>query len=100
MKNSYSPIDPDYFEIIEIEIEKNKISRVYFFETGDVLGEENAKIESIVTIDNFENFIKMSNGKQIRMDRIVTVNGIPGPAYDEYDRYALACLDCNANEDN
>lgn len=100
MKNSYSPIDPDYFEIVENEIEKNKISRVYFFETGNILGEENAKIESIVTVNNFEKFIKMSNGNQIRMDRIVTINGIPGPAYDEYDRFALACLECNVNADN
>ncbi len=100
MKNSYSPINPDYFEIAEYEIFKNKISKIFYFETDKILGEENAKIESIETINNFEKFIKMSNGKRIRMDRIITINGIPGPAYDEYDRYALACLECNVNEGN
>ena len=100
MKTNYTPVNPDYFEIVENEIKKDKISKVYFFETGNILGEENAKIAGIITVDNFEKFVKMSNGKHIRMDRIVTVNGIPGPAYDEYDRYALACLDCNVNAGN
>lgn len=97
MKNSYTPIDPDYFEIVEKEILKNKISRVFYFETDKNLGEENAKVECIETIDNFEKFLKMNNGKRVRMDYIITLNGIPGPAYDEYDRYALACLECNVN---
>ncbi len=100
MKNSYTPIDPDYFEIVENEILKNKVSKVFYFETKNSLGEENSKIDCIDTVNNFEKFLKLSNGKRIRMDRIITVNGIPGPAYDEYDRYALACLECNVNENN
>ncbi len=100
MKNSYTPIDPDYFEIVENEILKNIISKVYYFEEGKNLGEENAKINSIATVNNFEKFLEMSNGKRVRMDRIITINGIPGPAYDEYDRYALACLECNVNAYN
>jgi len=29
-----------------------------------------------------------------------TINGKPGPAYDEYDRYGLACLDCGGGMDD
>ncbi len=27
------------------------------------------------------------------------IKGKPGPAYDEYDAFALACLDCNVQSD-
>jgi hypothetical protein len=36
---------------------------------------------------------------KIRLDRIIVFNGKPGPAYDEYDSYALACLDCTGGMD-
>jgi hypothetical protein len=39
-------------------------------------------------------------GEQVRLDRIITINGKPGPAFDEYDNYANACLSCQGgNED-
>ncbi len=97
MKTSYTPIDPDYFEIMEKEILRNKISKIFYFEEDKNLGEVKAKINRSFTVNNFEKFLEMSNGKRVRIDRIITINGIPGPAYDEYDRYALACLECNVN---
>jgi hypothetical protein len=100
MKTDYTPIDPDYFDIVENEILKDKLSQVFYFQKQKVLGEEKDKIEKISSVNNFEKFILMRNGNRIRMDRIITINGIPGPAYDEYDRYALACLECNVNAGN
>jgi len=39
-------------------------------------------------------------GEQVRLDCIITINGKPGPAFDEYDSYANACLSCQGgNED-
>ena len=97
MKTNYTPVNPGYFDIMEKEIAKNKLSKVFFFEAQNVLEEEKAGLEEIISVNNFEKFLLMENGKRIRIDRIITINGIPGPAYDEYDRYALACLDCNVN---
>lgn len=97
--STYTPVDPDYFEIIENEIEKNKLSTIYYFEQPNIVGEEKSKIKKIETVDNFEKFMLLNSGKRLRLDRIITINGIPGPAYDEYDRFALACLDCNVASD-
>jgi hypothetical protein len=100
MKTDYTPIDPDYFEIVENEIMKNKVSKIFFFKEQNELGEEKGEIDRILTVGDFEKFLLLANGTRIRMDRIVTINGIPGPAYDEYDRYALACLECNLDAGN
>jgi hypothetical protein len=40
------------------------------------------------------------NGDEVRTDRIIVYNGKPGPAYDEYDAYALAPLTCKAGYDD
>ncbi len=95
MKSTYTPVDPDYFDIVEKEIAKNKLSTIYFFENNNVVDGKKGRIKKIETVDNFEKYVLLQSGKRLRLDRVITINGIPGPAYDEYDSFALACLDCN-----
>ena len=54
------------------------------------------KIEYIEKKDSNEYFMRFQTGEEIRVDRIIVYNGKPGPAYDEYDAYALECLTCKA----
>jgi hypothetical protein len=56
-------------------------------------------VAKLLRIDNFEQFLSFENGQKVRVDRVITINGIPGPAYDEYDGFALACLDCKGGMD-
>jgi hypothetical protein len=39
-------------------------------------------------------FILLDSGTRIRIDRIITLFGKPGAAYDKYDAFANACMDC------
>ncbi len=95
MKTSYLPIDPDFFDMFENEIKKDSI-RVVYFGHGTNLEEVNGKAESIIKEKGNEYFIKYLSGKKVRVDRIIVYNGKPGPAFDEYDAYALECLSCKA----
>lgn len=95
MKPSYLPIDPDFFELFEKEKEKNLVRVVYFGE-GTNLEEVNGKLESINKREGNEYFMRFTTGEEVRVDRIITYNGKPGPAFDEYDAYALECLSCKA----
>lgn len=98
MNPLYLPIDPDFFDMFETEIEKDSIRVVYFGE-GTNLEEVNGKAEGVVkNIDN-EHFIKYLTGEEVRVDRIIVYNGKPGPAFHEYDTYALECLSCRAGYD-
>ena len=45
-------------------------------------------------------FLLFDKRDRVRLDRIIVINGIPGPAYDEYDSYALAPLTCQAGYDD
>ncbi|HKG08696.1 MAG TPA: hypothetical protein VKB19_19660 [Pedobacter sp.] len=39
-------------------------------------------------------FILLEPESKIRIDRIITIFGKPGAAYDEYDGYASSCMSC------
>ena len=95
MKPAYLPIDPDFFEMFEKEKEKDSV-RVVYFEEGTNLEEVNDKLESVIKHVGNEYFMRFAAGEEVRVDRIITYNGKPGPAYDEYDAFALECLSCKA----
>ncbi len=95
MKPSYLPIDPDFFDMFEKEIKKESL-RVVYFGKGTNLEEVKGKAKAIVNKNDNEYFFKYVSGQVVRVDRIIVYNGKPGPAFDEYDAYALECLSCKA----
>ncbi len=101
MKTSYLPISPDYFELLEKEIKKEQMRVFYFgFDNYPHLEEASGKVIKIDSDETNSFYLYFESKKQVRLDRIVTFNGIPGPAYDEYDAYALAPLTCKAGYDD
>lgn len=98
---TYLPVSPEYFELLEEEIGKGPL-RVFYFGLDNYphLEESSGKISEISRNTQNEHFLDFENGDEVRLDRIVVFNGIPGPAYDEYDAYALAPLTCKAGYDD
>ena len=98
----------DHLEFLGYEVSKDKIKneekkeqekkyvKVFYFGLGSALEEAEGEIIKLSKNDINEEYLVLTSGKEVRIDRIITVNGKPGPAYDEYDRYALACLDCTS----
>ena len=100
MKLKYMPINSDYTDLLEEEMAKANSRVIYFsFSEEPQLDESNGKILKIEKIKDEGSFLLFNNGDKVRLDRIVVINGIPGPAYDEYDAYALATLTCKAGYD-
>lgn len=97
MQPVYTPIDPDFFDLFEKEMKKSPARIIYFgFQEEVVLEEASGKIREIADKGNEGHYAVFENGDEVRVDRIITYNGKPGPAYDEYDAYGLACLTCQA----
>ena len=98
MNLHYTHISPIYYEIFASEIDKEN-SKVLYFGNGTEVEEAKGIIMGLINNGNSGEFLIFNSGLDVRIDRIITVNGIPGPAYDEYDSYALACLECNVPAD-
>lgn len=98
-RDKYLPVDPAFFDVVESEKFKNKICSVNYFDEANKVEGAKGQIEGINSPDNFSQYLQLTGAGPIRADRIITINGIPGPAYDEYDSYALACLTCMGGMD-
>lgn len=92
--DSYLPVSWDYREIIEEQINQKKKGRIFYFCESKQINESQGEILSLVEKPKEGVFIKLSNGEEIRIDRIITSFGKIGAAYDEYNDYANACMSC------
>lgn len=91
-QDKYSPVDPEFIDEVVKSCGENKVGKIHFFdsegELADASGEAMALIE-----ENKAEYIVIDQCK-IRLDKVITLFGKPGPSYEEYDRYANACLTC------
>ncbi len=99
MDNKFSPPDPDFYEIIENQKSRKSISVVNYFGPQNEILDTRGFIDDVFFVKNYEAYLVFEASDKVRIDRIITLNGIPGPAYDEYDSYALACLSCGGGMD-
>lgn len=98
MDNSYTPITYDCKDILRSAIDQNLCGKIFFFNADNKLDGAEGRIEQV--IENTEGmFVLLIPSATIRADRIITLYGKPFAAYDEYDAYANACLDCKGGYD-
>lgn len=99
MSEKFLPVAPEYIEQIENTISKSETVSVNYFENEINFENIKGKLIRVETNENNEEFLLFEDGFKVRVDKIITINGKPGPAYDEYDSFALACLDCTGGMD-
>jgi hypothetical protein len=96
METSYTPVAYDYREVIEAQILKRTQGKIFFWNQNQAVDERAGTVISLEEIPGKGMFIVLDNKDQIRIDRIITLFGKPGAAYDEYDAFSNACLSCQA----
>lgn len=94
MKTDFTFVDPVYDSIFAEAQQKGQARAIYFGKGVD-LEEANGKITGVETNALREQHLCFEDGTAVRVDRIISINGIPGPAFEEYDRHASACMQCN-----
>lgn len=97
--NTYLPVAWEYREVIEDQISKKANGKINFFCHEEGICDTAGTIVEMKEIKGEGVFVFLDNGSRIRIDRIITLFGKPGAAYDEYDAYGSACLDCNGGYD-
>lgn len=92
--SSYLPVAWEYLEIIKEEIGKKSSGKIFYFDKDNTVGEAQGAIANMAKEKDRGVFLIMDNGQRIRIDRIITLYGKIGAAYDEYNAFANACMDC------
>lgn len=89
--DAFLPVDPDFYDIANTFIDK--YVKVFYFGVDKNVEESKGNYMGIVTRKDGE-FLHIKTDEKVRIDRIISINGKLGPAFDEYDAYANACLSC------
>lgn len=97
MKNSYSPVPYVYRELIEEQ--RGNGGKIFFFDKDDKVDCLEGTVVGMEELPPDGLFVLMNPAARIRIDRVITVFGRPGPAFDEYDAFANACLSCTGGYD-
>jgi len=88
-----------YREIIEEEIAKRTSGKIFYFNNDQVVDSIEGRISKMEEIKSKGLFITLDPEAHLRIDRIITLFGKPGAAFDEYDAYANQCLSCTGGYD-
>ena len=99
MDYSYSPVQYVYREIIEEELAKHTQGKIFYFNDDQAVDSYEGQLVALVESEGRGMFIVLNPEYQIRIDRIITLFGKPGAAYDEYDNFANQCLSCTGGYD-
>jgi hypothetical protein len=92
---SYTPVPYIFSESITQNISTGKSGKIFYFNPQDVFDCAEGKVVGLNETPGEGVFLTMDPEVRIRIDRVITLFGQPGPAYDEYDRFANACMECD-----
>lgn len=98
MDTAYTPVPYACKEMIDEAIQQQTKGKVFYFDAANALEVAEG------TVVNMEEgsegvFITLKPEAKIRIDRIITLFGKPAAAFDEYDAYANACMNCTGGDD-
>jgi Rho-binding antiterminator len=93
MKTSYRPVSCDFYdELLDLATRKENI-KIVVFNSNDTLDSFYGVIHDVYT-KNGEEFISIGDFSPVRLDRIITYNGKPGPNFSEYESRGDLCHEC------
>lgn len=95
--DSYLPVPWEFREMLDDAIAAHKDGVIYYFTVEPELEKAEGTIIRVEEAEGGE-YLFTSKGHKVRLDKVVTLYGRPGPSYHIYDSYANACL--NTSKDN
>lgn len=95
--DDYLPIPWDFREVLDEVIQKGASGRIHYFSPEPQVERAEGHITQLVKEDSGE-YLLTDRGDKVRLDKIITLFGKPGPAFDDYEGYGNACMACGPEE--
>lgn len=99
MATPYLPVQWVYREVIDEQIAAKTRGKVFFFNENGEVDEREGVAVRVEEVGDEGLFLVLEPEARVRVDRIITLFGKPGAAFDEYDAYANQCLACTGGYD-
>lgn len=90
--DKYLPVDLDFEAGVVKYCHEDKVGKIHFYNDIGQISQSEGKANKLI-IKGYEKFIVL-NESPIRLDKIITLFGHPGPAYHIYENHLNSCLTC------
>lgn len=74
----YVPIDCSYYDVLESLAVRRRLVQIVFEDAGGLQYEVESRIVDVFTRGE-EEFVRLENGLDVRLDRLQSVDGLPRP---------------------
>jgi hypothetical protein len=92
----YLPVPYDFREVLSEQVSKGTTGKVFFWSASEQVDEQLGTIVAVEEKEGEGIFAAFHDGARVRIDRIITLFGKPGPGFEAYDAFANQCLACTA----
>jgi Rho-binding antiterminator len=93
MRDKYIPVSCDFHDELTTLATLSEPVKIFVFNEEGTLDSITGIIEDVYT-RNGEEFLLVNNNKPVRLDKIITLNGKPGPDYDRLEKMDQDCHEC------
>jgi hypothetical protein len=93
---TYTPVPYDFREVLDEQVKRRSGGKVFFWSADNEVDEYAGIISRVEERHGSGVFAVFADGATVRIDRIITLFGKPGPGYEAYDAFANQCLACTA----
>ncbi|MFD2247489.1 hypothetical protein [Pontibacter ruber] len=82
MSQTYKPIDPAFRDELQVLAAKRAAARIQFYSDIHEFLSLHATLKEMVSKEDGE-YLVLTTGEEIRLDRIVRIGDKPAPGYDD-----------------
>lgn len=90
---SYLPVSWDFREVLDEVMAKEISGAIHYFTREPMIEKASGRIDRLQKEESGE-YLLTDSGEKVRLDKIITLFGRPGPAFDDYESYGNACMNC------
>ncbi|MCL7986837.1 hypothetical protein M8998_02665 [Sphingobacterium sp. lm-10] len=95
---SYLPVASEYREIIEQLISNKASGKIFYFDPKNRVEETTGQVMELIGDQGSGMFVTTDSGTLVRIDRIITIFGKLGAAYDEYNTFSFCGMGCDPDD--
>lgn len=95
--DNYLPVPWDFREVLDEVIQEDVSGRIHYFSPEPHVERAEGRIAQLVR-ENSGEYLLTDKGDKVRLDKIITLFGKPGPAFDDYESYGNACMACRDDD--
>lgn len=96
--DDYLPVPWDFREVLDEVIQKGTTGRIHYFSRQPLIERAEGRVAELKKEASGE-YLLTDRGEKVRLDKIITLFGKPGPAFDDYESYGNACMNCYDEEE-